>query len=173
MSKTKTRPSLTAEQIYHKNKRIAKIFAIITPIVWYLFLVLTIIFFIFMLRNSLGNILEISQMLDKDLWTRVELQKNYQILVEKWGEWEIVGAGGGGIAIKYVDITKALFSGIAIIFATLSFVSFVIAIVLGKIILPLLCKHYKNMNDELVDIATLQSAAKIDSMTKKNKKEWF
>lgn len=169
----KSKAPMTAEQIYRKNKKKAKVFAILTPIIWYLFLGIAVVSFILMLKNSLGNILEISEMLDKDIWTRDELQENYQILVQKWGEWEIFGAGGAGISVKYVDITNALFSGIAIIFATIAFVSFVMAIVLGKIVFPLLRKHYKNLNDELVDIATLQSAAKIDNMTKKSKKEWF
>lgn len=170
-----TKMSLTAEQIYHSNKKKAKIFTILTPIIWYVFLVIAIIAFMGMMRNSLGNILEISEMLDKDLWTRVELQRNYQTLVDKWGEWEIVAAGGGGIAIKYVNITNALFSGAATAFATVSFVSLVIAIVFGKIVFPLLRKHYKNLNDELVDIATLQSAAQIEKIAKKDKskKEWF
>lgn len=116
-------------------------------------------------------------MLDKEKWTGTELQENYAQLVEKWGEWEIIGEGAAGIVVRYVNIGNALFSGLAITFATAAFASFAIAIVLGKIVFPMLHKHYKNSNDELVDVATLQSAAQIEEMTRskrrENKKEWF
>lgn len=132
-----------------------------------------------MIKNSIGNITEILTALDKEKWTGEELQENYAYLVEKWGEWEIVGEGAAGIIVRYVNIGNALFSGLAITFAMATFISFVIAVVFGKIIFPLLRNHYKNSNDELVDVATLQSAAQIDKMTKSKhlekgeKKEWF
>lgn len=126
-----------------------------------------------MLKNSIGNITEILNMLDEDIWSGKEIQENYEYLVNKWGEWEIVGEGNAGIVIRYVDVGNALFSGLAITFATCAFISFAVSIVFGKIILPLLYKHYKNSNEELVDIATLQSAQQIDVMSKKCKKEWF
>lgn len=112
----------------------------------------------FALRNSVGNIVDILRALNKDTHTKEELQANYLALIEKWGEWEIIGEGMSGLVIRYVDVGNALFSGLAIIFTTLSVVFLVTGIVLGKIVFPLLSKHYKNTNDELVDVSTLRTA---------------
>ena len=125
-----------------------------------------------MIKNSIGNITEILNMLDKDVYNAEEIRQNYQMLIDKWGEWEIIGENSAGVVVRYVDIGNALFSGLAITFMSLTFIMFVLAIMFGKIIFPLLSKHYKNLNDELVDVATLQSAKQINDMTK-NKKEWF
>lgn len=111
-------------------------------------------------------------LLDKENYTATELRSNYQSLVEKWGEWELVGENTAGLAIRYVDIRSALFSGSMIIFVILSAVFFVCAIVFGKIMFPLLSKHYENTNAELVDMATLKSAEQINEMSK-SRKEWF
>jgi hypothetical protein len=134
------------------------------------------LFLLFTLKNSIGNVVDILNALDKKTWSGEELSANYQALIEKWGEWEIIGQGSAGIVVRYVDIGNALFSGLAITFATASFVSFACALVFGKIVFPLLYKHYKNSNEELVDIATLQSATQINDMANKGKdkkKEWF
>ena len=110
-------------------------------------------------------------MLDKDTHTGVELAQNYEYLVNKWGEWEIIGTGSAGLSVRYVDVGNALFSGLMITFSTLTIVSLCAAFVFGKIMFPLLAKHFKNNNDEMVDMATLKSASQIDQMSKK--KEWF
>lgn len=126
--------------------------------------------------------MEIINLLDKDAYSGEELRQNYAFLTEKWGEWEIIGQDSAGIVIRYVNVGKAFFSGMAILFIGLTFISLVISITVGKIIFPLLKKHYDNTNNELVDIATLQSAAQIAEMheNKKVKKdkvkkseEWF
>lgn len=93
------------------------------------------------------------------------------MLVEKWGEWEIIGADSAGLVVRYVDIRNALFSGLMITYMILCIVSFALAFLLGKIILPTMKKYYETNNDEIVDMATLKTAAKIDE--KINKKEWF
>ena len=123
-----------------------------------------------MTRNSVGNIAEILDMLDKDTHTAEQLVANYQTLIAKWGEWEIVGGGSAGLAIRYVNIGNALFSGLMIVYSVLTISSFVLAILLGKIMFPMLSKHFLNTNEEMVDMATLQSASKIDALSKK---EWF
>lgn len=120
-----------------------------------------------MVRNSIGNITEILHELDSDIHTGEEIIANYKILAERWGEWEIVGA-----SVRYIDIGNALFSGLMIIYSTLSMVSISLALILGKIIFPLLKKYYENTNEEMVDLATLKSASQIEELTKK-KKEWF
>lgn len=109
--------------------------------------------------------------MDKDVYTDEEIAEHYKYLVEKWGEWEIVGADSAGLVIRYVDIRNALFSGLMITYTILTAVSLLLAIVFGKIVFPQLAKLYSNNNDEMVDVATLKSAQKIEEMT--SKKEWF
>jgi len=112
--------------------------------------------------------------LDKMKYTGTELEQNYQYLVNKWGEWEIIGAGSAGLVIRYVDVGNALFSGLMITYCILTFVTLVLALVLGKIVFPMLEKYFKNSNDEMVDMATLKSASQIDEMSKNGKKGgWF
>lgn len=166
--KVKTQP--TAEQIYKKNKKKAKILSIFAPIVLYFFLLLAIIFFYLTVENSVGNITEILNLLNKDNYSGIELEQNYAYLTEKWGEWEIIGAGSAGLVIRYVDVGNALFSGLMMTFSTLTVLSLCIAIVFGKMVFPMLAKHFRDNNDEMVDLATLKSATQIDQMSKK---EWF
>jgi hypothetical protein len=136
-----------------------------------MFLVLTVLFLYLAFKNSIGNVTEILNLLDKENYTGAELRDNYRALVEKWGEWELVGEDSAGIIVRYVDIRNALFSGMMIMFATLSVIFFVCAIVFGKIVFPMLAKHYEETNGELVDIATLKSAEQINEISKR--KEWF
>lgn len=129
-----------------------------------------------MLKNSIGNVTEIINLLDKKLYSGVQIQENYKYLIEKWGEWEIIGENGAGLVIRYVNIRNALFSGLMVTYCILSMVTIVCGIVFGKIVFPLLSKHYKNYNEEMVDLATLQSASQIEEMSRGNKekkKEWF
>ena len=120
------------------------------------------------MKNSVGNVTEILELLDKKNHTGIQLEENYKHLAEKWGEWEIMA---GGFNIRYVDVGNALFSGLMITFSTLTIVSLCAAFVFGKIMFPLLAKHFKNNNDEIVDLATLKSASQIDQLSQK--KEWF
>lgn len=115
------------------------------------------------------------RLLDKDFYTEEQIRENYVFLIEKWGEWEIVGAETAGVVVRYVDIRNALFSGLMITYTILCLVSFTLAIVIGKVICPILIKYYTNNNDELVDMATLKTAAKVDASLndKKSEKEWF
>lgn len=164
---------LTAEQLYKRNKQRAKVLTFMSPIVFWIFIALTILFFFLAIRNSVGNITEILHLLDKDAYTGAEIEEHYAALIERWGEWEIVNGDGAGIVIRFVDIRNALFSGLMVTYTVLMFLSLSLAVGLGKIVLPQLAKVFSNNNDELVDVATLKSAQQIDEMTKKNKKEWF
>ena len=170
MSK-KVKEPMNTEQIYKRNKRRAKIFSVLAPITWYVLLLLTILFLCLMLKNSIGNVTEILELLDEDNYSGTEIIQNYAYLVEKWGEWEIIGADSAGLVIRYVNVGNALFSGLMITFSTLSFVSFCAAILFGKIMFPLLAKHFINSNEEMVDMATLRSASQIEQISKT--KEWF
>lgn len=97
-------------------------------------------------------------------------------LVDKWGEWEIIGEDSAGLVVRYVNIGNALFSGLMRVYTVLTVISLCVAVVLGKIVFPSLAKLYKNNNEEMVDLATLKSAQQIDNIVKKTKdkgKEWF
>lgn len=127
-----------------------------------------------MIENSIGNVTEILNLLDKDKYTGEEIAEHYAYLVEKWGEWEIVGANNTGLVIRYVDVRNAMFSGLMVTFTVLTIVSIAVNFILTKVVFPQLIKMYTKNNDELVDVATLKSAAKIDEIVKnKETKEWF
>lgn len=124
-----------------------------------------------MVKNSVGNVVEILELLDVDNYTGTQLEQNYAMLVERWGEWEIHSANSAGLVIRYVNVGNALFSGLMITFSTLTIVSLCAAILLGKIVFPMLSKHFTNCNDEMVDMATLKSATQIAKMS--GKEDWF
>lgn len=139
---------------------------------WYLCLTLTIFFLCLTLRNSVGNVIEILDLLDTDTHTGIEIENNYDFLIKRWGEWEIT-TGASGLHVRYVNVGNALFSGLMITFSTISIICFAAGIIFGKIVFPLLAKHYKSTNDEMVDLATLKSASQINELSNKSKKEWF
>lgn len=165
---------MTTEELYKRNKKKAKILKTMAPILYWLLIALTIIFVILMFQNSIGNITEILHLLDDSIYTGEEITEHYKMLIEKWGEWEIIGADNAGLVVRYVDIRNAMFSGLMILYAFLAGLSFVLAIVLGKLVFPSLSKYYTANNSEMVDMATLKTAAKIEKESKnKDKKEWF
>lgn len=123
------------------------------------------------MKNSLGNVTEILSLLDEDKYTGKEIQTHYAELVARWGEWEIVGEGSAGLVVRYVDIGNALFSNMMVTYGVFAIISLCIAFIFGKIIFPVLAKHFQETNAEMVDVATLQSASKIEKMSKKE--GWF
>ena len=125
-----------------------------------------------MIRHSIGNVIEITDLLDKEKYTGIELETNYNMLKEKWGEWTIFGDEAAGMSIRYINVAKALFSGLMKTFTTLTLVFFLAAIIIGKIILPNLCKMYTDGNEQLVDLATLKTMEQVKEL-KEKKKEWF
>lgn len=140
---------------------------------FWILLIISIVFLCLALYNSIGNVVEIINLLDTDQYTRAELEINYDMLKERWG-W-----GEAGISVKYINIGAALFSGLMVTFTTLTIIFFLLAIILGKILLPMLGNMYKNNNDELVDITTLRTMEQVNELSgkkdknKKVKKEWF
>lgn len=127
-----------------------------------------------MVQNSVGNITEIITLLDKDSLTGDQIQQNYQYLIDKWGEWTIVGENGGVFSIQFVNIKNAFFSGLMATYLTLGMVCLVISIIGGKIVMPKLAQYYTDNNQSMVDIATLQTHAEVTKKEKKESKEdWF
>lgn len=172
---SQTENNLTPEQIYKRNQFRAKIFKNLAPIVFWVFLGLSILFFILMIGNSVGNITEIITLLDKDSLTGDQIQENYQYLIDKWGEWTIVGENGGVFSIRFVNIQNAFFSGLMATFLTLGIVCLAISIIGGKIVFPKLAQYYTDNNQSMVDIATLQTHAVVAKNNKKkeSKEDWF
>lgn len=123
--------------------------------------------------------MDIIDLLSSDKYNQLQLEYNYNILKEKWGEWILFGEGNLGINVKYINISKALFSGLMIIFTILTFIFILSIIIINKIILPILIKMYTDNNNELVDIATLKTLEQVNEISgkkeknKKPKKEWF
>lgn len=116
---------------------------------------------------------EIFALLDSDVYSGEQILENYQYLIQKWGEWEIIGEGGGGLVVRYIDVRNALFSGLATLYTILATISLSLSVILGKILFPGLSKSYSGANDEMVDLATLKTAGQIDKITKKKKEDWF
>lgn len=165
--------NLTPEQLYKKNKKRLKTFKVLSPIIFFGFLILGLIFLFFMIKNSVGNITEIIELLDKKTHSEEVLQKNYQYLISKWGEWVIVGNLNSSITIKFVDIRNALFSKLMITNLILSIVCLSISLIIGKLLLSKLIKYYSENNQDIVNIATLQTHATITNKQEKKKEDWF
>ena len=147
---------LTAEEIYKKNQKKSKVLRILAPICFWGFLALSIICLIFAIKNSFGNVAEIINMLDTKKYTGEELQANYQFLVERYGEW-VIGNGGAGFQITFVNIGHALFSGLMITNCILSVVFLVSAYVLGKWLLPKISAQILIDNQDMVNLVVLKN----------------
>lgn len=171
MSK-KEKPILTPEQVYKKNKKKSKTYKVLSPIFWYTFLCVFLLFIGLTFKNSVGNVLEILELLDTEKYSGAEVKTHYQMLVEQWGEWTIVGEENSSLVVKYVNVSNAMFSGLMVTYCILSAISLLCAVLFGKIVFPMLAKHYETTNTELVNLTSLQSAAQIAELTKQ-KGEWF
>ena len=170
----KPKVALTPEQLYKKNRAKAKWFKRLSPIIFWMFLGLAILFFIFMIDNSVGNITEIISLLDGDVYNELELEQNYQMLVEKYGEWTIIGNEGSSIfTVRFIDIRQAFFSGLMMTFLVLSILCLAIAIIVGKIVFPKLAQLYTDNNQDMVNMATLETNAAVNKKKKSKEEEWF
>lgn len=163
---------LTPEQMYKRNQKRAKWFKLLAPISFWVFISLFGLFLILTIKNSWGNIVEIIDLLDKDTLTGEQVSQNYQYLVEKWGEWVIVGGEGSAFSVRFVDIRAAFFSGLMITYITLAIICLIIAIVAGKFVFPKLAQYYNDNNQDMVNMATLQTNAEINKR-KKKEEDWF
>ena len=146
---------LTPEEIYKRNQKKSKVLRILAPICFWGFLALAIICLILAIKNSFGNVAEIINMLDKKTYTGEELQANYQFLVEKYGEW-VIGNGGSGFQITFVNIGHALFSGLMITNCIFFVVFLVSAYLLGKWLLPKLSAQILLDNQDMVNLIILK-----------------
>ena len=146
---------LTPEEIYKRNQKKSKVLRILAPICFWGFLALAIICLILAIKNSFGNMAEIINMLDTKKYTGEELQANYQFLVEKYGEW-VIGNGGAGFQITFINIGHALFSGLMITNCIFFVVFLVSAYLLGKWLLPKLSAQILLDNQDMVNLTILK-----------------
>ena len=146
---------LTPEEIYKRNQKRAKVLKIMAPIVFWVCLAVGVACLIFAIKNSFGNIAEICDMLDNKKFTGEELQANYQTLIAKYGEW-VIGDGGNGFTISFINIGKALFSGIMITNVILAVVFFGSAFILGRWLLPKISAQILVDNQDMVNITILK-----------------
>lgn len=147
------------EQLYKKNQKRARAFKVLAPIVRWGMLVLGVMFLILAIKNSIGNVLEIKSLLNSKTLTGEELKANYDMLIEKYGEWHI-GNGGAGFSIEFIDITNAIFSGVAITCFSLSIICFASSYVFGKWLLPILAKQIDENNQNAVNLTVIKMAEK-------------
>lgn len=151
----KEKKQLSPEEIYKKNQKTSKTLKILSPVVFWVFLALSILCLVLAIQNSFGNVVEIMHLLENKNYTGAELQENYAYLVEKYGEW-VIGNGGNGFTITFVNIGHALFSGLMITNLTLSLISFSSAFILGKWILPKISAQILIENQDMVNLTILK-----------------
>lgn len=149
------------EKLKRRNKWVKRL-TWLAPTCFWVFIVLSGLCLILAIVHSVGNIAEITSLLDSKKYTGEQLQENYQFLCQKYGEW-VIGNGGAGFTISFVNIGKAMFSAMAIFNLTMAIIFFVCAFVLGKWTLPKLAKSLEQDNREMVDLATLDLQEKINN----------
>ena len=164
--------NIPQEKIYEKNLFRSRLFKTLSPIIKYTFLILSIIFLIQAFKNSIGNVMDIFKLLDKDVYNRAEIADNYRMLVEKWGEWSIIGQEGSTFTVSFIDVSKAFFSGMMKLYSVLTITSFGLSITLGSILFPKLKEHYEEENKHLEARATLETNRLVKE-NKSKKGEWF
>lgn len=146
-------------EIYKKNQRKAKILSTIAPFVFWGLIVLAIVFFVLALENSVGNMHEISSLLNSKKYTGEELRANYTYLTNKYGEW-VIGSGSTGFTMTFIDVKAAIFGAFSVFSGIVALVLFIGAFVLGKWLLPLLAKKTTQDNQDMVNLTILDSENK-------------
>ena len=149
---------LSAEEIYKKNQKKAKVFKRLAPICFWGFLALSIMCLIFAIKNSFGNMAEILDLLDSKKYNGEQIEQNYLFLIDKYGEWVI--GGSNGFTITFVNVGKALFSGLMITNLILCVLFLVSAYVLGKWALPKISEQILTDNQDMVNMTILKQKDK-------------
>lgn len=140
---------------YKKQQNKAKIFSIIAPLIFWGLVVLSILFFYLSLKNSLGNIAEITTLLDSKVYNGEQLAENYAYLVNKYGEW-VIGNSNGGFVITFVNIKRAVFNGLMVVELIMSFTCLINAYLWGKWLLPFFAKSLEKKGQDTVNMLILE-----------------
>lgn len=146
---------LSKEAIYKKNQKKSKICRTLSPIVFWSFIVISILCMFVALRNSFGNVIEIMDWLNGKKFNDVQLAENYEYLIAKYGEW-VIGNGTHGFVISFVDIGNAVFSGVAITNFVMSIAFYISAYVIGKWTLPRISAQLLIDNQDMVNLVILK-----------------
>ena len=141
--------------LYKKNQSKQKWIGVLTPITFWVLIALSVICVILALKNSFGNIDEITRLLDNKAYNGEQLQENYNMLIDKYGEW-VIGTGNNGFTLVFINIKNAIFSGFVVLNGVMSVVFLVSAFVLGKWVLPLLKERYATQNQDMVNLTILK-----------------
>ncbi len=147
---------MNKEDIYKKNQKKAKFFTVAAPFIFWGLIALAVIFFILALENSVGNMDEITSLLNSKKYTGEELRVNYNYLTDKYGEW-VIGNGGTGFTLTFVNVRNAIFGGFAVATGVLSIVCFIGAFVLGKWLFPLFARKITQDNQDMVNLTILKN----------------
>jgi len=148
--------NLSKESIYKSNQKKAKVIGFLTPFVFWGLLALSILCFILAVKDSLGNIAEITSMLETTTHTGEELSNNYQILVEKYGEW-VIGNGNKGFQMVFINIKNAVFSGFMILTGIMFILFLLSSFILGKWLLPMVKEKILQDNQDMVNLTILHN----------------
>lgn len=150
---------MSKDEIYRKNQKKAKILAMTAPFVFWGLIALAIFFFILALDNSVGNMREITSLLNSKKYTGEELRANYLYLTDKYGEW-VIGSGSTGFTMTFINVKAAVFGGFAIAMGIMAVVCFISAFVLGKWLFPMLAQRITQNNQDMVNLTVLQNYEK-------------
>ena len=146
---------LSKEELYKKNQKRVKVYGFLSPVCFWVFLVLSVVCFILAIKNSLGNVNEIIDLLETSNHTGEELQANYAYLTEKYGEW-VIGNGNAGFQLVFINLKRAVFSGFMITCFIACVVFLISAYVLGKWLFPFLAKKTLQENQDMVNLTILK-----------------
>lgn len=150
---------LNKEALYKRNQKTAKLYKTLAPIVFWGCMALCIICLILAFHNSFGNLNEITTMLDGKTHTGEELQANYAILIEKYGEW-VIGNGKNGFQMVFINIKGAVLGGLTLTCGVGAIIFFACSFLLGRWLFPKLAEKTIQDNQDIVNLTILKEKDK-------------
>ena len=121
--------------------------------------IVPILLFLVSIKHSLGNLLEITDLLNSKVYTGAELRANYDMLINKYGEWHI-GNGNAGFSIEFINIYNAVFGGVAVTCFVLAVFCLIASFVFGKYVLPIMARQITESNQDMVNMTILKEKDK-------------
>lgn len=149
----------TSEEIYKSNVKKVKFLKAVSPVIFWGFLALSVFCLILAIKGTFGNLNEMISLLDNDIYTGEQLEANYKYLITKYGEW-VIGSGGAGFTIRFIDIKRVAFSGFALVSFILCVLFLLGAFILGKWVLPKVANQIEQDNQDMVNLTVLRTKDK-------------